>query len=489
MSTTHNINIISITAYNLLAKVVFFVFMLGTGMYASRVLLQEQFGQAQYATWIVSIAWVFGNFGIPAMLHRNLAASYANKRYAEVRQLLHYSFWGKLLSIGLSAGVVYLLLLSERVSTQPILIVTLLCVQFLAIFFQFIMQGIFAYRQLFIGQSISTCIAFMYLWLALPEDGVEVYIYTYILYNSILLLALSFPIIKLFKEIHTSQVNIDTSAPFSRSKMLQLSAYFALSILLASVMWQRPEAYFIEKYLGYTQLSVYLIAFNLVFLATEPIRMLSSVLLSYFSGLSEQRAQLEKVYATYMLYLGWLGAFLGIFVYYYAPSIVKILYTETYIESALLLRIFVPFFMISAINQVSVNLLIGLKKIRQLLYFDVANFILFSLMLLWVLPAANLSQITWGKGIIHLWSVAYICVVVYRLGFYSPLRNLLKNVLLAFGCVFTFYSFFPDDGLLWQLMLAGIFSFLIYASFSIRFGLIDRQVIVKIINRLLGKND
>lgn len=487
MSTTHNINIISITAYNLLAKIVFFVFMLATGVYASRVLSQEQFGQAQYATWIVSIAWIFGNLGIPATVHRNLAAAYTNKRYHEVKQLLQYSFWGKFLSIGLSAGVVYLLLLSDRIALQPLLVIALLVVQFAATFFQFVMQGMFAYRQLFVAQMLATSVAFAFLWFALPVNGVEAYIQSYILYNSILLLVLSFPVVRLLAKAHSAETTQPALTP--QNKLWQLSGYFALSILLASVMWQRPEAYFIEKYLGYTQLSVYLIAFNLVFLATEPIRMLSGVLISYFSGLSEQRDQLVKIYTSYMQYLGWLAAFLGLYVYCYAPAIVKLLYTESYNESADLLRVFVPFFMLSAVNQVSVNLLIGLKKVRQLLYFDVANFVLFLLMLFWVFPTGSLTELALGKGMIHLWSVVFVFVVVYRLEFRSPLRKLLLSMLLAIASIVPVFYVLPNDGLWWQLLLSAAVPFIVYVWLSIRLGLIEREMAMKIQNRLLGRLD
>jgi O-antigen/teichoic acid export membrane protein len=476
MNDQRNINLIQITLYNLLTKTLFLFFVLLTGMYAARVLVPTDFGKAQYITWLVNMAWLLCNLGVASTMQRHLSRLYTGADSYALTPLFRFAFLGLGLSILVALIAVYSYLIFDAQDIYFGWILLLLVLQFTNSYTQFLLQGIFAYKQMFYVQSTAIVLAAILCYIALPVYGYPAFIAMYLVYYA-LQIPVWFAVLYKWGKAIPQATNQAPQVAKQHKEWIRTSAYFAVSVILSSALWQRPETYWIKQLFGYDTVSVYLLSLNVVLLMTEPIRMLSGILMSYFSGMITQKDKVELVYETYVRYLAWLAIFLGMFVFVYADEIIRLLYTDKYAGGAVLVKYLIPGFTFAAANFVSMNLLIGLKKIRFLLTQDIVLALLFVGLMVAVVHNQSITLLVVGKSALLILSVVFTLVFMHRLRYKIMLGTYALSLIIS--------GFILSAGKVWlssmgwahiMIVPVGILGFVLYVVFSLQIGIIHKNV-------------
>jgi O-antigen/teichoic acid export membrane protein len=469
MNNSTKINVANITIYNFLSRIVFYIFVFGASVYTSRNLPAEQFGQLQYINFSIVMLWTLFNFGSLATFQRFYAAAFRNYEVAHLAMLKRFLFCSSLTST-IVAFVVWYAFAYFTNSHISVFVLLLMISQFLSNYFQSAAQSTFRYKTLAIGNLIICMLGGILIWITLPMYGMDGYIYTFIITNALFIIWNLYVFMNAKPEGSPNQTMELTYKILLRNAMT-----LAASSILAAVLWQRTEFYFIKKYSGYTELAAYSIALSVLALSLEIFRILPGAMMGFFSAHRQDKERASDVYFRFMRYMQWLVVFVAFFVFVHAREIIIYIYSSTYADSYYYLKVLIVGYSLGALSFLTMQLHIGLGKNRFLLQQDFFAAILVIVACFLFIPIYGSESAAWIKSIVV--ALTAISGFVYHSGKLKitfPLKHLFTCVITAAVVVIPLSGFLQAN-LWWLIGKAGLLFFL-YTLLSFYVGIIDKEI-------------
>ncbi|MES2727251.1 MAG: oligosaccharide flippase family protein [Bacteroidota bacterium] len=469
------------TVFNTLGKIVFYLFIFFTSYFTSRSLSKAAFGEIQYIMLIINLSWLFLNLGFPNVLGRNFAQAFLNQHVKGLYKLIRYAVLAMGITLGMSIGVLLFLFLNNLAVTNMGIIIILGCSQILLSYLQVLVQSVYAYKKVFIINIMVAVVGISFLIIGLPRYGASAYIYTYLLVNGLLCLGYGSTVFIAVKTMKVLPKAKHFELPTTKA-IYKTSLYFGVSAILATIVWQRFELSILKEYVDYSELAIYTIAFSVLSLFMEPLKLATGSLLYYFAGIAHHKEQASLTFEKFFKHFSWLVIFIGVFIYFNAEQIVTLIYTYKYVESALYLKILLVGMVPGTCSYVIMNMHVGLGKSRFLLAQDIVCALLFLIGLYIGIQNNGLMGAAWAKSIVILLSVALgLWYTSFRLGFKVPYLSLLKAIALTFLLIAPFQGVLENSILF--LFGKGALLFALYFALSWYLHLIDRTLVKDTLNR------
>lgn len=481
MSNTVKPSLFNTTVFNTLGKIVFYLFVFFTSYITSRSLSKAAFGEVQYIMLIINLLWLFLNLGYPNVLGRNFAQAFLNCHVRGLLTLLQYALAALSITLVISIGVLLYLFLNNLSVSNIGVIVILGCSQILLSYLQVLVQSVYAYKKVFIINVMAAVGGILFLVTGLPLYGAAAYIYTYLLVNGLLCVGYGITVLTAVKGIKGLPATSGFELP-GRKAIYKTSLYFGVSAILATILWQRFELGVLKQYIDYSELAVYTIAFSVLALFTEPLKLATGSLFYYFAGIAHHKEQASLTFERFFKHFSWLVIFMGGFLYFNAEQIVTLIYTYKYVESAGYLKILLVGMVPGTCSYVVMNMHVGLGRSKFLLTQDIVCALLFLAGLYMGIQNNGLVGAAWAKSAVVLLSVASgLWYTSFRLQFKVPYFSLLKALGLTFLLIAPFQGVLENS--VWFLLCKGVVLFALYFALSWYFNLIDQTLVKDSLNR------
>lgn len=481
MSNTKKIKVLNITFYNFLSRIVFFAFVFCANVYTSRVLSAVDFGKLQYINFSIAILWTFFNFGGAATLQRYYSHAFRNGTGIQLRQL--HQFFILAVTVSVIVGSVVWILYSNY-NSRPVKGMLLIYLSSLVIanYVQVMAQATFSYAKLASGNTFIAIAGFMLLRYFLPLYGMDAYVYVFTAVNFLnafwslwVWLSASKP--------HDQSMHSDTR--FTGKQLFGTAAALGISSVLAAILWQRTELYFIRRHTGFDELAVYGVALSLLALLVEFFRMLPGAMMPYFSAHKDEGVKNAGVFYAFMRYYGWLLVFVFLFAGVESHRIVRFIYTERYLASADILRILLWGYACGALSFLATQLHMALGKNKFLIVQDFLAAIFVLAGCVWLIPHYGTEGAAWLKSsVVAYMGVAAIIYTIVRVKFHYPIRYLILSFLCAAVVIYLLRNWMNETLLLF--ILKTVVAFALYVALSISVGVIEKQMIKRVWQRIFG---
>jgi O-antigen/teichoic acid export membrane protein len=477
------IRLVNITLLHFLTRIIFYVFVFVAGYVTSRALSRHDFGQLQYISLWVNLSWIFLGLGVPNTISRHFTRAFSVNDVINIRKLVNYSIVASVVTL-LLTGLLFVLLYRYVYIDIPFLPVLLMAFsQCLLSYIQVFMQGLYRYKAALVYNVIVSVIGTAFLLITIHSLGAVAYVYTILLVNIILCAGYGVTVIRAIKAVQKEPLKHEE---ISFSSLIKTSLFYAASAILAGILWLRFEISLLKEFFSYEKIAVYGIAFTVIALFAEPLKMLPSVLMYYFAGISDEKDKASLQFSRYFRHFAWLVIFAGIFTWADAESIITILYTGKYLESAYYLKILLIGMIPGVCSYVLMNMHVGLGKARFLVIQDLTGAVIFVVLLFLGNHYWQLTGIAWAK------SIAMIVCVALGLWYTSMrLRYQVPYSAISISFAICALLLLPLSGIasssLWLLLLKAGTLFAIYLFVSLRLKVIDPLLVDGIFKQLRSK--
>lgn len=482
-----NIRVVNITLYNFIGRIGFFIFLFFVGLYSSRVLSASDFGKAQYFLWMVNFSWLILSLGGTSSIVRHLSSAFRKNHIKVIRQMIRFALLMMVLS-SLAAITTWVLYSNYNQYYFSTFAYTLLFTQFVVNYLQIVMASLFRYRSLLIVNTIVSVAGILMLLYFLPTYQLDAYLGVLTLVNVLMILMYGIDVIRVYSKLKQnptpSPASEEDTMPAFKS-LFKTSAYFGLSAILAAIVWQRTELYFIRLELDFSSIAVYGVALSLIALFAEPFRIIPGSLLTYFAGIHDNQQLINQQFTRFFSHFVWAVVFVLLFVWFNANELVSAIYTDRYASSADLIRILLIGFIPGICSYVIMNMHTGLSKARFLLWQDLSSAAVFLVLVLVLIQMAGLTGVAWAKALAMCFSVlAGVLYTRFKLGIPFPVRHIVSTVLLAIA-IHWMVAQMPIDGIV-GLVVKLMLSFAVYLMFSLWFKLLAKDIVQNIIHEVLA---
>jgi O-antigen/teichoic acid export membrane protein len=269
------------------SRLVFFLFVFLTSYFTSRQLSKSAFGEIQFIMLLVNIGWVLFNFGIPNILSRYFTQAVSHHSFKAIQKLLMISSITAGATLLISGLFLFGFLQAVEVGVHWGIMVLLVFSTIILFYVQILVQALFAYKAVFIINLIACSAALTFLLIQLPLIGPMAFLYTYIIVNGILSLGYTIVLIKGINKMKEKAESSQFELPH-RNSLVKTAIYFGGSAILAGLLWQRYELSILKLTVPFDELAVYLIAFSVMALIVEPLKLIPSALIFYFASISHE---------------------------------------------------------------------------------------------------------------------------------------------------------------------------------------------------------
>jgi O-antigen/teichoic acid export membrane protein len=458
------------TVFSILAKGIASGVPLIVSMYASRRLGVEGFGTAQYIIWLVSTVWLFLNFGLPVTLIRYIVLRTSEGKKESAEAMIG---WSLVFNVGISGLSVLVFALTLRVS------VAVWSGAFLLFIFtsfnsvlQSVTEGLMRYKQLFRASLVSGFIMLVSFFPLIHSYSLSGYI-------AVLTAGAMANLVVLFFGLRDFSFSLRHSIPFDIfSKDVRNFAFYTwLAAIISSFMWQRMELFFIKAYLTSADVAFFSVAVLLTAYVTQPIALLSSALLPYFSkeSLGEDRNNAQATYFFLTKLMAWLTFFLCFFTAAHSSFIVRLVYGSAYKPAENVSAIVLAGSSFGTIAAVGSALLYGRGKSKFIATFGGIGALVAILAGIIVVPiygvlGAGISRV----GIQISMVIIGTYYIVKFLKFHFPFGGYLKSFFLAFVICFGIRLLHPV-ATIFQFIFNVCLALLFYIVGTIPFSIFDAE--------------
>lgn len=477
------VRLVNITLLHFLTRIIFYVFVFVAGYISSRALSRHDFGELQYISLWVNLSWIFLGLGIPNTISRYFTRAFSSGNIQNIHKLVKYSSVALVMTLLLTSALFILLyrFVHINISFFPVLLMALS--QCMLIYLQVFMQGLYRYKTTLLYNIVVSVTGTVFLLATINVCGAVAYVYTILLVNVILCLGYGFTIIKAIKTVvpesrEYEEIPVNT--------LIRTSLFYAASAILAGILWQRFEISVLKQFFGYEKIAIYSIAFTVVALFAEPLKMLPGVLTYYFAGISDEGDKVAAQFSRYFKHFSCLVIFCGIFIWADARSIVTLLYTDKYLDSVYILRVLLIGIVPGICSYVLIHMHIGLGKAKFLMIQDLVSAVLFLFLFFlgnyyWQLPG-----IAWAKSIAMLVNVILgLWYTSYRLKFKVPYIPVLFSLLLSAVMVLPL-SGVASSSILF-LIMKGFVLFALYILISSKLKILETDLLHDMYKQIRSK--
>jgi len=416
--------LLSSTFFNFLNRVFLILSSFLLGLYASRFLSTSQFGTAQFINWNATFIWMIANMGIPSVLNRFVPGATGTKRF---NQLLSHSL--RMLVPALVISIVLAVVItgtSDRYLTVTIVLVGIHLLNYFVVSW---MQSLLLYKTVFLVQGAVSAGTLLIGYLCIPVFGLNGFIFCLFWLHTVSFCLLTYYFVKHLK-YRQANADLNISDEVDHKLLVRTTAYFAFSTVLASLLWQRCEYYFIKQELSQTSVALYAVAFSVISLATEPFRLLTGTFTTYFARHFNQESNPSEMFTTMFRFIWIFTVFTSIFLWFFADQVLLFFYPKEYIDCASLIKTLLPGVFLGVCSYVVMSYHVAAGKAKFLLTQDsIAALILIGLVLFAVRFYPRIESIAFAR------SIALAATVVLGM-IYSIARINLRFPFYAMGTSF-----------------------------------------------------
>jgi O-antigen/teichoic acid export membrane protein len=382
----------------------------------------------------------------------------------------------------LTTGLFAWLYRSADISLSVWPVISLALSQCLLSYLQVFIQSLYRYKAMFFLNLAAAITGIIFLVVAMPLWGAIAYVYVMLLINVILCTGYAIMIVGELSGIKNVEKTGEQEHLPLRG-LITTSLFYAASAVLSGILWQRFEITLLKEYFGYEKVAVYGIAFTVMALFTEPLKMLPGVLTYYFAGIGDQSEKAAAQFGSYFRHFCWIVIFTGVFVWADARHIVTVLYTDKYLESVYYLRILLVGMIPGVCSYVLMNMHIGLGKARFLVIQDAIGAVVFLILFFAGNYFFELYGIAWAKSVAILICVALgLWYTGSRLKFSIPYRSISLSVLLSLVLLCPLAGLGSSSVVL--LAIKGLVLFFAYVFVSRKLKIIDGELVDNIIQQI-----
>jgi O-antigen/teichoic acid export membrane protein len=482
MSQAPHIRLFNITLLNFLSKIVFYLFVFAVGIISSRKLTSHAFGEVQFLSFLVGLSWMGLNFGLPGMLAKFWPSAVLKHNGKLILQLLKRAFLTACISI--IAHIIFVIIIYQIVIIHiPFVHLMLWTFSNIALSVTTVfMQATYRYKQSFYLNLVACLLGLGFLLIAFSHLQQLAYLYCFIIVNLFLSIGYCLLLSKFLYTIKDETESGHEEIP-PANNWLKTSAYFAISAILAGILWQRFELSLLKHYYNFDQLAVYAIAFTLVSLFAEPLKLIPSGLLYFFSGIKYQQEEASAKFSDFFIHFVWLVSFCGSFVYTHMDDMVVLFYTDKYAAAAEYARYLLIGFIPGICGYVFMNMHTGLGKARFLFIQDSLCALLFITGLGFAIPWFGLIGAALTKSAVMIISVIIgAWYTHHHLRYDLPIIKPLLSFLIAFVLVYLSREMFAENLILLLIKAAILFG--LYLMISLPLGLIRKDLINETMGRI-----
>ncbi|MES2558816.1 MAG: polysaccharide biosynthesis C-terminal domain-containing protein [Bacteroidota bacterium] len=464
-----------------MARIIFYVFIFISGYIASRELTTERFGELHYVTFLINVLWMFTNLGIPNVLSRYFPQAFQHQHPGSILQLLKVAVIAFILT-GVLVGFSFYYFFEKAAIVLPLFpLMVFACSQFLLTYLNVFIQSIYRYRTTF-WMNVIACIAgTLCLYLTIPVYGALAYIWSFVLVHLILSAGYIVTISKAIKDVKPAKS--DFVLP-GTPQLLKVALYFAVSAILAGMVWQRFELSILKNYFDYAHLALYGVAFTVIALFAEPLKLIPGVLLYYFANMGDKHREASEQFELFFKHFCWLVIFIGTFIWFDAEHIITLLYTDKYVESAYYVKILLPGIIPGVCSYALMSTHVGLGKARFLLIQDILTATIFLGLAFGLIHTFGLEGAAWAKSLAIGFSVTTgLLYTHFRLKYAVPFQSLFLSVVFSMLLVAPFQETWSETWIL--IVVKFLVAFILYCIISWYTRTIDQSVVRKLMGRRL----
>lgn len=355
--------------------------------------------------------------------------------------------------------------------------------QFLLTYLNVFIQSIYRYRTTFWMNIIAGIAGTACLYFTIPVYGVLAYVWSFVLVHIILSVGYIISIRKAIKDIQPKESDFELPGIQQLSKV---ALYFAVSAILAGMVWQRFELSILKNYFDYAHLAVYGVAFTVIALFAEPLKLIPGVLLYYFASMGDKHQEASAQFSMFFKHFCWLVIFIGTFIWFDAQHIITLLYTDRYLESAYYVKILLPGIIPGVCSYALMSTHVGLGKAKFLFIQDIITASIFLGLAFGFIHAFGLEGAAWAKSLAIGFSVTMGLIYThFRLKYTVPFQSLFLSVVISMLIIAPFQETFSATWI--GIGLKFLTAFSLYGIISWYTNTIDRSVVRKLAGELKAK--
>jgi O-antigen/teichoic acid export membrane protein len=459
----------------------------------ARALGPDLAGQVNYLTWLTATVGLVTGMGVPQTLMRYRAEFRALADvYAQEGLFIWACKWFGITTFFGALVVVAILAkhpgLSSYVGLIP-LAMLLFWAQRQATLGKSCLVGGQRFRKLAILSFLSTLLELVILiWLVAGQGGLNVALWAYIASYTVLAL----PAFAIFRNIrHHSTLVI----PDDLSRRLWL---YGISVwggaVLSSLVMQRSEVFFLERYLGMREVAFYSAGFTLVSIVSQGTTMLVGALLPHFAVQysHEDQSGIVLVFGLSTKLIAFLIVPICFIMAALADPMTNILFGSAFSSAGVVVTALSIAAAFNAVSSAASGLVYGIE--RQWIIPATGVLALMALIVIGVvlIPVWGLSAVAWGKAGVQIGGVLIgLFYVRFRANIKVPVKALYKTFLasLAAATVAFWVNSMIDDvlGLVYSWGV-GLLAYFILSHSLLTWDEREKAVLRKAVQKLAARS-
>ena len=459
------------TLFNVLARGIASGVPLLVSMYASRKIGVDAFGTAQYILWLIATVWMFLNFGLPITLVRFIALRLGDRKKNAAHAMIAWSF--SICLVLCSLGVVVFAFAFHAASTLWLETFLLFVVMSFSSVLQSVNEGLMRFKHLFHVSLLSGCVMLACFFPVIRSYSLEGYI-AVLIGGAIVSVVFMTAGLRGFSFLPRGK-----AAEIFGTDVRTFAFYSWLAAIISSFTWQSMELFFIKTYLTSADVAYFSIALLLASYVTQPIALLSSALLPYFSrevgGLDNRSAQGTYFFLTKLL--AWLTFFACFFTAANSSFILTFIYGQAYGPAKDVAAIVLSGSSFGTIAAVGSALLYAHGKSKFIAIFGSLGAMIAIFAGVLVIPTYGIIGAGISKVAIQMSMVIIgTFYIVKYLQFRFPFGGYVKSFFLSFLICLGLHLLFPAETV-FQLFINACITLLCYIIGTLALSIFDMQEI------------
>jgi O-antigen/teichoic acid export membrane protein len=417
---------LSNTKYNALATITTLLTTLIVSGYASRKLGVEDFGRAQYLIWLVQTGGLIVGLGMPTTVSRFVAMYAAKGDLSSAKSILAIA-WLLCLPASTIGGIVVYVSVAGNIAALTGLVLVLGTLQALQLA---ACAGFGNYQSILKAAAAGSLLSLAAAFIFIDRYGIAGFLLVYAVAATAQLIVMVFAL--------RGQANGHAATPVATIRLKEIASfagYAWLASIISVFVWQRMELYFIDRYLSSTDVAYFSVAITLGALISQPMNILGSALLPYFSAQLSSVDGLQRSAQLYVLLtklFAWVSFFAAFVLAAHSGFLVTLVFGEAYIGAEQTVSFILAGSAFGTIASVGSALVYSAGRARFIFFSGVFGAAFTVLAGVTLVPSFGVIGAATSKILIQLVMIAAGTVyIVQRLVFPFPLQSYCKSLASA----------------------------------------------------------
>ena len=418
--------LLSNTTYNALATIITLLTTLVVSGYASRKLGVDDFGRAQYLIWLVQTGGLIVGLGMPTTVSRFVAMYAARGDLSSAKSILTIAWLLCLVASTIGAAVIFMSVGGDIAPLAGLLLVlgTLQALQLAAC------AGFGNYRSILKAAAVGSLLSLATAIVCIDRFGIAGFLLVYAVAATT-----QVTVMLVTLRGQASGYSVSPIAITRLKEIANFAAFTWLATIVSAFVWQRMELYFIDRYLSSTDVAYFSVAITLGALISQPLSILASALLPYFSAQLTFVDGMERSVRIYVLLtklFAWVSFFAAFVLAAHSGFLVTLVFGEAYIGAEQTVSFILAGSAFGTVASVGSALVYSAGRARFIFVSGVFGAVFTVLAGVTLVPSFGVMGAATFKILIQLVMIAAGTVyIVQRLAFPFPIQSYCKSLASA----------------------------------------------------------